>query len=130
MIPARSIPRQIHRMIDTSVIRERFSAVGPELNERSRRRLAAAGQPVISIDTKKKELAGFVNLGIDNDTAQFSVNAIQCWLDVMRRERDPNMNQPMITTDGCGSNGSHVRLFKVGLQHLADETGPPQPGLA
>ena len=29
-------------MIDTSVIRERFSAVGQELNERSRRLLAAA----------------------------------------------------------------------------------------
>src|SRR4249920_4096081 len=29
-------------MIDTSVIRERFAAVGPDLNERSRRLLAAA----------------------------------------------------------------------------------------
>jgi hypothetical protein len=127
----------------------------------------AAGQPVISIDTKKKELvgsyknagsdyclegcpeqvnvhdfvdkelgkvapygvydiaanAGFVSLGIDNDTAQFSVNSIRRWLDVMGRERYPDMNQLMITADGGGSNGSRVRLFKVELQNLADETG-------
>ena len=127
----------------------------------------AAGQPVISIDTKKKELigpyknagsdyrpegcpdkvnvhdfvdpdlgkavpygvydiaanAGCVSVGIDNDTAQFAVNSIRRWLDVMGRERYPEMNQVMITADGGGSNGSRVRLFKVELQNLADETG-------
>lgn len=129
--------------------------------------MQTAGQPVISIDTKKKELigayknggsdyrpegcpeqvnmhdfagkelgkvapygvydiaanAGFVSVGIDNDTAQFSVNSIRRWLDVMGRERYPDMNQLMITADGGGSNGSRVRLFKVELQNLADETG-------
>ena len=127
----------------------------------------AAGQPVISIDTKKKELigpyknagsdyrpagfpdkvnvhdfvdpslgkavpygvydiaanAGCVSVGIDNDTAQFAVNSIRRWLDVMGRERYPDMNQLMITADGGGSNGSRVRLFKLELQNLADETG-------
>jgi Rhodopirellula transposase DDE domain len=127
----------------------------------------AAGQPVISIDTKKKELigpyknggsdyrpegcpdkvnehdfadkelgkavpygvydiaanTGCVSVGIDNDTAQFAVNSIRRWLDVMGRERYPGMNQLMITADGGGSNGSRVRLFKVELQKLADETG-------
>jgi hypothetical protein len=127
----------------------------------------AAGQPVISIDTKKKEPvglykntgsdyrpegcpdkvnvhdfvdkvlgkvspygvydvaanAGCVSLGIDHDTAQFSVNSIRRWLDLMGRERYPEMNQLMITADGGGSNGSRVRLFKVELQKLADETG-------
>jgi hypothetical protein len=126
-----------------------------------------AGQPVISIDTKKKELigpyknggsdyraegcpdkvnehdfadkelgkavpygvydiaanAGCVSVGIDNDTAQFAVNSIRRWLDVMGRERYPGMNRLMITADGGGSNGSRVRLFKVELQKLADETG-------
>ena len=33
------------------------------------------------------------------------------------------MNQLMITADGGGSNGSRVRLFKIELQKLADETG-------
>lgn len=127
----------------------------------------AAGQPVISIDTKKKELigpyknggsdyrpegcpdkvnehdfadkelgkaipygvydiaanTGCVSVGIDNDTAQFSVNSIRRWLELMGRERYPGMNKLMITADGGGSNGSRVRLFKVELQKLADETG-------
>lgn len=126
----------------------------------------AAGQSVISIDTKKKELigpcknvgsddrpqvcpnqvkvhdfvdaelgkvvpygvddiaanAGCVSVGIDNDTAQFSVNSIRRRLDVMGRERYPTADQLMITADGGGSNGSRVRLFKVELQKLADET--------
>jgi len=129
----------------------------------------AAGQPVISIDTKKKELigpyknggsdyrlegcpdkvnehdfadkelgkaipygvydiaanAGCVSVGIDNDTAQFSVNSIRRWLHTMGRARYPDMSQLMITADGGGSNGSRVRLFKVELQTLADETGLP-----
>ena len=127
----------------------------------------AAGDPVISIDTKKKELigpyknagsdyrpegcpdqvnvhdfvdaelgkvvpygvydiaanAGCVSVGIDNDTAQFSVNSIRRWLDLMGRERYPHAKRLMITADGGGSNGSRVRLFKVELQTLADETG-------
>src|SRR5580658_110358 len=127
----------------------------------------AAGQPVISIDTKKKELvgsyknggsdyrpqgcpdkvnvhdfvdkalgkaipygvydiaanAGCVSVGIDNDTAQFAVNSIRRWLELMGRERYPDMTELMITADGGGSNGSRVRLFKIELQRLADETG-------
>jgi hypothetical protein len=126
-----------------------------------------AGQPVISIDTKKKELIGcyknggsdyrqegcpdrvnvhdFVNpelgkvapygvyditdnsgcvsLGVSNDTAQFAVNSIRRWLDLMGRARYPGMKQLMIVADGGGSNGSRVRLFKIELQKLADETG-------
>ena len=67
--------------------------------------------------------AGCVSVGISNDTAQFAVNSIRRWLDVMGRERYPDMNQLMITADGGGSNGSRVRLFKIELQKLADETG-------
>ena len=67
--------------------------------------------------------AGCVSVGIGNDTAQFAVNAIRCWLNTMGRERYPNMNQPMIAADGGGSNGSRVRLFKIELQKLALETG-------
>ena len=126
----------------------------------------AAGQPVVSIDTKKKELlgayknggsdyrpqgcpdkvnmhdfldkelgkaipygvydiaanAGCVSVGIDNDTAQFAVNSIRRWLELMGRERYPDMKKLMITADGGGSNGSRLRLFKIELQKLADET--------
>jgi hypothetical protein len=33
--------------------------------------------------------AGCVSLGIDNDTAQFSVNSIRRWLEIMGRKRYP-----------------------------------------
>ena len=133
----------------------------------------AAGQPVISVDTKKKELigpyknagsdyrpkgcpdevavhdfvdkelgkaipygvydiganAGCVSVGIDHDTAQFAVNAIRRWHATMGRERYPESDRLMITADGGGSNGSRVRLWKVELQKLADETGSDHPRL-
>lgn len=126
----------------------------------------AAGQPVISVDTKKKELvgdyknggsdyrpagcpdkvkvhdfvdpeggkvapygiydvaanSGWVSLGIDHDTAQFAVNAIRRWHEVVGRVRYPQADRIMITADGGGSNGSRVRLWKLELQKLADET--------
>jgi len=66
---------------------------------------------------------GCVSLGISNDIAQFSVNPIRRWLDLMGRDRYPGMNQLMITADGGGCNGSRLRLFQLELQRLADETG-------
>jgi len=127
----------------------------------------AAGEPVISVDTKNKELigedknggsdyraagcpdtvrvhdvvdpdlgkvapygihdiaanAGRVSVGIDNDTAAFAVNAIRRWHDVVGRGRYGNAARRLITADGGGSNGSRVRLWKLELQKLADETG-------
>jgi hypothetical protein len=129
--------------------------------------LQAHCQPVISVDTKKKELvgdyknggsdyrpeglpdkvrvhdfvdpeggkvapygiydvtanAGWVSLGIDHDTAEFAVNAIRRWHEVVGRARYPHADRIMITADGGGSNGSRVRLWKLELQKLADETG-------
>jgi hypothetical protein len=129
--------------------------------------LQAAGQPVISVDTKKKELigeyknggsdyrpkgcpdrvrthdfadkalgkvapygiydvttnTGWVSLGIDHDTAEFAVNAVRRWLRVVGSVRYPDAETLLITADGGGSNGSRVRLFKIELQKLADETG-------
>jgi hypothetical protein len=67
--------------------------------------------------------AGCVSVGIDNNTAQFSVNSIRRWLNVMGRERYPDTDRIMIAAAGGGSNGSRVRLFKVERQKLADETG-------
>ncbi len=127
----------------------------------------AAGEAVISVDTKKKELigeyknggsdyraagcpdtvrvhdfvdpdlgkvapygiydiaanAGWVSVGIDNDTAAFAVNAIRRWYDVVGRGRYGNAERLLITADGGGSNGSRVRLWKLELQKLADQTG-------
>lgn len=126
----------------------------------------ADGQPVISVDTKKKELvgnfknggsdyrpkgdpcrvnvhdfedktlgkivpygvydvtanAGFVSVGITSDTAEFAVHSIRSWLERMGRARYPNMRELTITADCGGSNGARVRLWKIELQKLADET--------
>jgi transposase len=127
----------------------------------------AAGEPVISVDTKKKELigdfknagrelrpkgdpakvrthdfkdkqlgkvnpygvydvaedAGWVSVGIDNDTAQFAVASIQGWWDDLGAERYPQASTLTITADCGGSNGYRTRLWKTELQRLADQTG-------
>lgn len=127
----------------------------------------AANQPVISVDTKKKELignyknagtdwcpegqprrvnvhdfidkergkaipygiydiadnSGWVSVGVTHDTAQFAVNAVRRWWEKMGRPRYPGADRLLITADGGGSNGVRVRLWKVELQKLADETG-------
>ncbi len=66
---------------------------------------------------------GYVSLGVDHDTGQFAVNSVRCWIERVGRERYPGMTELMITADGGGSNGSRLRLWKVALQQLADETG-------
>ena len=127
----------------------------------------ADGQPVISVDTKKKELvgdfknaghkwrpkgspelvrthdfkdkelgkaipygiydladdAGWVNVGIDHDTAQFAVASIAGWWEHLGRQRYPNASTLTITADCGGSNGNRTRLWKVELGKLADQTG-------
>jgi transposase len=126
-----------------------------------------AGQPVISVDCKKKELVGdfknagrewrpkgepelvrvhdfkdkqlgkaipygvydiaanqgWVNVGVDHDTAQFAVASIRAWWQHLGSERYPDATRLQITADCGGSNGNRVRLWKVELQKLADETG-------
>ena len=62
---------------------------------------------------------GWVSLGIDHDTAEFAVNAVRRWLWVVGSVRYPDAETLLIT----GANGSRVRLFKIDLQKLADETG-------
>jgi hypothetical protein len=67
--------------------------------------------------------AGFVSVGITSDTAEFAVQSIRCWLERMGRERYPEATELTITADCGGSNGARLRLWKVELQKLADETG-------
>jgi hypothetical protein len=127
----------------------------------------ATGDPVISVDAKKKELigdfknggrewrpkgeaedvrvhdfpipelgrvtpygvydlaanAGWVSVGIDHDTAAFAVASIRSWWREVGQARYGQSGRLLITADGGGSNGSRVRLWKVELQRLADETG-------
>jgi transposase len=67
--------------------------------------------------------AGWVSVGIDHDTSAFAVESIRRWWSMMGREAYPDARQLLITADSGGSNGSRVRLWKLELQKLADETG-------
>jgi len=128
-----------------------------------------AGNPVISVDAKKKELVGefrnagrtwrpqgepvrvnvhdfphlgrgkaipygaydiarnraVVNVGISYDTAEFALESIRRWwrLDGRRLYRDPR--KLLICADSGGSNGYKLRVWRLGLQSLADEIGVP-----
>jgi hypothetical protein len=66
---------------------------------------------------------GFVSVGIDRDTAQFSVAAIKAWWQQLGSQRHPNAKSLTITADCGGSNGNRTRLWKTELQHFADQTG-------
>jgi transposase len=126
-----------------------------------------AGEPVISVDTKKKELVGpfrnggrelrpggepervlvhdflipelgrvspygvydvaqneaWVSVGVDHDTATFAVESIRRWWRSMGQPLYPHAARLLITADAGGSNGYRLRLWKLELQKLADETG-------
>ncbi|MBA3707266.1 MAG: ISAzo13 family transposase [Planctomycetes bacterium] len=135
------------------------------INDQVRRALAAK-RPVISVDTKKKEIVGnyenegrkwlksktpitvnghdfpdptvpraypygvydlgqntgFVNVGTDHDTSAFAVASIRGWWRAEGRRLYSHARRLLITADGGGSNGYRLRLWKLELQKLADET--------
>lgn len=127
----------------------------------------ARRQPVISVDTKKKELIGdyknqgrewqpkghpeqvgiydfvdkqagkvnpygvydqtnnegWVSVGTDHDTAEFAAESIRRWWYKMGKDRYPEATELLVTADCGGSNGHRVRMWKVALQSLANDTG-------
>ena len=60
---------------------------------------------------------------MDHDTAEFAVDTIRRWWRTMGRPVYPKATRLLITADGGGSNGSRLRLWKLELQKLTDETG-------
>jgi hypothetical protein len=123
------------------------------------------GDPIISVDCKKKELLGnfknngaewqakgedtcvnvydflsladgkavpygiydlihkrgFVNVGIDHDTAEFAVESIRRWWQQSGKALYPGKKEVLVTADGGGSNGTRNRLWKKKLQDFANE---------
>jgi transposase len=121
--------------------------------------------PVISVDTKKKELvgnyknagrewqskgnpkevnghdfpdpsvpkaipygvydignnAGWVNVGITADTAEFAVASIKYWWEKIGRKRYQKSKRLLICADAGGSNGYRSHLWKKELQRFADK---------
>jgi len=67
--------------------------------------------------------AGWVNVGIDHETAAFAVESIRRWWNQVGRQQYPQAKRLLISANEGGSTGSHVCLWKWELQQLADETG-------
>ena len=65
----------------------------------------------------------WVSVGVDKDTAAFAVECIRRWWKTMGEKVYPRAKRLLITADSGGSNGSRVRLWKVELQKLTNETG-------
>jgi hypothetical protein len=128
----------------------------------------AAGEPVISVDAKKKEQVGllpmsgrewrpsgrpvevedhsfwagpqvetvvpygiydiaentgWVNVGVDHDTAAFAVASIRCWWHARGHTDYPDASRLFITADAGGSNSYRYRLWKAELAAFAAEAG-------
>jgi transposase len=66
---------------------------------------------------------GFVNVGIDHETAEFAVESIRRWWQSVGRDLYPTSKELLIIADGGGSNGVRNRLWKMQLQQFATETG-------
>jgi transposase len=64
---------------------------------------------------------GFVNVGIDHETAEFAVESIRRWWHSSGKALYPGKKELLITADGGGSNGARNRLWKKKLQELANE---------
>jgi hypothetical protein len=123
------------------------------------------GLPLISIDTKKKELignfrregkswrrtpievdsyfasyaqcvavpfgiydiaqnAGYVTVGISNNTSEFAVSCLENWWLLHGRSAYPHGDRLLVLADGGGANGYNLRTWKKDLQdRLCDALG-------
>jgi hypothetical protein len=66
---------------------------------------------------------GWVSVGTNHDTAEFAVETIRKWWAKMGKPLYKNAKKLLITADCGGSNGSRVKLWKMEIQNLANETG-------
>jgi len=62
-------------------------------------------------------------VGTDHDTAAFAGASIHGWWRSEGKQLYPSAKRLLITADGGGSNGWRLRLWKLELQKLADQTG-------
>ena len=66
---------------------------------------------------------GFVSVGASHNTPEFAVAAVRTWWLMRGQLVYPDQNHLLIEADCGGSNGNRSRVWKAGLQHLADEFG-------
>ena len=84
---------------------------------------AVAGSGEATPAHVEDRVKGWVDVGIDQDTAEFAAQIVDRWWRKMGRAAYPNASRLLITTD-CGGAASEVsRVWKVELQRLADSLG-------
>lgn len=66
---------------------------------------------------------GWVNVGVDHDTAAFAVASIRRWWQARGRHDYPMASRLLITADAGGSNSYRYRLWKAELAAFAAEAG-------
>ncbi len=71
------------------------------------------------------EKQGFINVGLDHDTAAFAVESLRRWWKEYGSQRYSLATGILITADGGGSNGVRNRLWKRELQTFVNEIGIP-----
>ena len=64
-----------------------------------------------------------VNVGKSHNTAEFAVESIRQWWNLVGKYRYAGCKNLLICADGGGSNGSRNRSWKFFLQDLVDEIG-------
>jgi hypothetical protein len=68
---------------------------------------------------------GWVNVGIDHETAAFAAESIRQWWDRMGRNDYPKAKELLITADAGGSNAARSRLWKREVQKFSNELAIP-----
>ena len=66
---------------------------------------------------------GWVNVGVDHDTAAFAVASIRRWWHARGHTDYPDASRLLITADAGGSNSYRYRLWKAELAAFAAEAG-------
>jgi hypothetical protein len=64
---------------------------------------------------------GFVNVGIDQETAEFAVESLRRWWQHTGKALSAGKKELLIPADGGGCNGVRKRLWKKKLEDLAKE---------
>lgn len=66
---------------------------------------------------------GFINVGIDHNTAAFAVESIKRYWKTYGEKEYSDSKEILILADGGSSNGVNNKLWKVSLQTFANEMG-------
>jgi hypothetical protein len=66
---------------------------------------------------------GWVNVGVDHDTAVFAVESLRRWWRAQGHDTYPDATRLLITADAGGPNSHRSRAWKAGLADLAAQTG-------